>query len=356
MKNNLSVEKITELKKYYKDKSLLIIGLNDSQGVNVTFPFFNKGFLDHLAEVLISNNIKIELINAFSLMINKTEHIDSFLANNLSLKEIKLLQVYSAISAFEKVMQDIHLPKFFAKIGNIYKLVYKTNKEDEKIKITTMLKNASEPVLIYSSGANDLMRYCGANPFSLKSDYKNRDKKPNYNYTLEKIQEPQFIESILARVRENFDNILAINNNSDIYVLGAYIPPSLDKEETKIFNDVIIKYNACLKKLCQSYGISYIETEKIVEKYLKSKNNFHVSTAGHKALANYILAELYQNKIDNPRKKHNKNINAFIQTNKGIVGMIDIAQKNYENSLKNAGKLNGYDKVRELQTAEEYKK
>lgn len=221
MKNNLSNKKIVELKKNYKDNSLLIIGLNDSQGVNVTFPFFKKGFLEYLEEYLISSNLKPVLINAFSLMMNKTEHIDSFLANNLSLKEINLSQVYSVVSAFEKVMQDFHLPKIFAKIGTIYKFRYKPKKEDGQIKITTMLKNSQKPILIYSSGVNDLMRYSGANPFSLKNDYKNRDKTPNYNYTLEKITDPQLITNVLNGIRTNFDNVLAINNNTDIYVFGC---------------------------------------------------------------------------------------------------------------------------------------
>lgn len=34
---------------------------------------------------------------------NKTEHIDYFLNSNLSLEEIKLSQVYSVISALEKL-------------------------------------------------------------------------------------------------------------------------------------------------------------------------------------------------------------------------------------------------------------
>lgn len=91
------------------------MGLNDSQGVNTTSTFFKKGLLEYLAAALTSDELTPEVINAFSLTMNKTEHIDYFLKNNLSLEEIKLSQIYSVVSALEKVMSDIGLPKFLGK-------------------------------------------------------------------------------------------------------------------------------------------------------------------------------------------------------------------------------------------------
>lgn len=134
---------------------------------------------------------------------NKTEHIDYFLKHNLSLEEIKLLQVYSAVSALQKVMTDVGLPKFFGNIGNIYKLVYPLQKGDKDIKISTSLKRAKEPVMIYSSVVNDLMREVGNNPSDIKGDYKNRSKKPNYDYTLEKAKDPQTLLIRLYVSKEN---------------------------------------------------------------------------------------------------------------------------------------------------------
>ena len=46
MKNIVSDnEKIEKLIQYYKDNGLLIVGLNDSQGVNTTSTFFDILFL-----------------------------------------------------------------------------------------------------------------------------------------------------------------------------------------------------------------------------------------------------------------------------------------------------------------------
>ena len=127
MENLTTNQKIEKLVNYYKNKGLLIVGLNDSQGVNTTSTIFKKGLLEYLASALTTNELTPEVINAFSLTMNKTEHIDYFLKNNLTKEEIKLMQVYSAVSAFEKVMIDMHLPKKLGKLGNIYKLAYRVH-------------------------------------------------------------------------------------------------------------------------------------------------------------------------------------------------------------------------------------
>ena len=64
-------EKIEKLIQYYKDSGLLIVGLNDSQGVNTTSTFFKKGLLEYLATALTSEVLTPEVINAFSLTLNK---------------------------------------------------------------------------------------------------------------------------------------------------------------------------------------------------------------------------------------------------------------------------------------------
>ena len=87
MKNIVSDnEKIEKLIQHYKDNGLLIVGLNDSQGVNTTSTFFKKGLLEYLAAALTSEKLTPEVINAFSLTMNKTEHIDYFLKNNLQVQ------------------------------------------------------------------------------------------------------------------------------------------------------------------------------------------------------------------------------------------------------------------------------
>lgn len=348
-------EKIETLIQYYKDNGLLIVGLNDSQGVNTTSTFFKKGLLEYLAAALTSEKLTPQVINAFSLTMNKTEHIDYFLKNNLSLEEIKLSQIYSAVSALEKVMADIGLPKFLGKVGNVYRLIYTPKQGDENIKISTSLRLAQEPVMIYSSGVNDLMREVGANPFGIKADYKARDKKPNYYYTLEKTKDHFSLEKVIDAVERNYDRILGINSNTDIYTLGAYIPKSLQSEEMNIFRDLVIAYNEKLLSLCKQYDITFIDTEEVGKKYNNSENNFHISTAGHNALANYILGCMYQNKIRS-KNKSNYRIGTYKILNKGAEGIIESTLFDYEQSCRKAMELSGYPKERELAIADEHKR
>lgn len=347
-----------ELIQYYKYKELLIIGMNDSQGVNTTSTFFKKGLLEYMASALTSEDLTPEVINAFSLTMNKTEHIDYFFKNNLSLEEIKLSQIYSVVSALEKVMKDIGLPKCLGQIGNVYRLIYTPRYGDENIKISTSLKEAQEPVMIYSSGVNDLMREVGANPFGIKNDYKKRNKKPNYYYTLENTNDPKTLKKVLDAIEKNYETILAINSKTDIYTLGAYIPKSLQSDEMNIFRDLVIAYNEELLNLCKQYGITFIDTEEVGKKYNNSKINFHISTAGHNALANHILERMYQNKIVIGKK--NTDTSTYNEISKlsgnGAKGMTISTSYDHIQSCQRAMQLSGYPKERELAIAEEHRR
>ena len=280
-----------------------------------------------------------------------------WIKNNLSLEEIKLSQIYSAVSALEKVMTDIGLPKFLGKVGNVYKLIYTLKKGDEKVNIATSLKNTKEPVMIYSSGVNDLMREVGANPFGIKADYKNREKKPNYYYTLDKTNNPETLKKVIDAIERNYDTILGINSKTDIYTLGAYIPKSLQSEKMNIFRDLVIAYNDELINLCKQYGVTFVDTEEVGKNFNNSEINFHISTAGHNALANYILGYMYHNKFEiNNSYKKESNSSIEIITNKGVQGVIESTIYDYEQSCKRAMKLSGYHKERELEIADEHKR
>lgn len=349
-------EKIEKLIQHYKDNGLLIVGLNDSQGVNTTSTFFKKGLLEYLAAALTSEQLTPAVINAFSLTMNKTEHIDYFLKNNLSLEEIKLSQIYGVVSALEKVMTDIGLPKCLGKIGNAYRLIYTPKKGDEKINISTSLKESEEPVMIYSSGVNDLMREVGANPFGIKGDYKARNQKPNYYYTLEKTSNSDTLKKVMNAMEKNYDTILGINPDTDIYTLGAYIPKSLQSEEMNIFRDLVIAYNEKLRNLCKQYDITFVDTEEVGKKYNKSESNFHISTAGHNALANYILGYMYYNKFEANNFSKKEKINPIEITNNGAQGVMESTSYDYEQSCKRANKLSGYASEREMEIADEHKR
>lgn len=306
-----------KLRDYYKNRGLAIIGLNDSQGVNTTSTFFKEGLLEYIGRALSDEFLRPIVIDAFSLTLNKTEHIDSLLRANLSLEEIKLSQVYSVVSALEKVMQDVKMPKFLGKIGYVYKINYRAKPEDKNIFISDTIKTVEEPLVIYSSGVNNLMREVGSNPFAIKSQYKNRDKNPAYYYTLEKSSDSKVLVGVIDDIKKNFESLFGINEKSDIFALGAYIPKSLHCKEMNIFRELILKYNQLLEELCVEYGVDYVDTENIGKVFNKSSNNFHITSEGHNALANYILSKIYDKKIVSAKNNSDKKNSKFIITNKG---------------------------------------
>lgn len=356
MSKKEDLEKLKRLRDYYKNQGLAIIGFNDSQGVNTTSTIFKKGLLEYLASSLTDKDLNPTVINAFSLLMNKTEHIDYFLKNNLSLDEIKQSQVYGAISALEKVMVDDHLPKFLGKIGSIYKLAYLSKEGDYKIHITDTLKDSTEPTVIYSSGVNNLMRDVGNNPSQITKDYKRRDQMPNYDYTLEKVSDSRTLSGVISGIEDNFKTILSLNGQADIYALGCYVPKSLEGKGMEPFQRLVSDYNLQLGKLCSDYHITYINTELIGNKYNHSSLNFHMSAAGHNILANHILWQMYEKKIENPNKKSHIILrnNPLEISNRGAMGVSDDTMMDYQRSLELADTMDGYDRIRQLQIADEH--
>ena len=121
-----------------------------------------------------------------------------------------------------------------------------------------------------------------------------------------------------------------------------------------IFRDLVIAYNEELTDLCKQYGITFVDTEEVGKKYNNSESNFHISTAGHNALANYILGYMYHNKFEANNSTERKNISQI--TNKGAQGVIESTSYDYEQSCKIANELSGYASERELAIADEHRR
>lgn len=358
---SLTLEKLQDLKKNLKNSGdLAIIGLNDFQGVNVTTTFWKKGLLDYLKIALSDDEIKPLVINAFSLTMNKTEHIDAFLDANLTLEEIKWSQIYSAVSALEKVMEDVKLPKQIGKLGCLYKYIYKPMTEDKNIKITDTLVNSCQPIVIYSSGVNNLMREVGNNPFSIQKDYKKRFVSPKFFYTLKKVNDKQTLKDVMNGIEQNFVHILGLNNKADIYALSAYVPKSLKDGNMNIFRELILNYNEELRNLCNDFKIAFIDTQSASDKYNKSEGNFHVTSAGHNAVANSILNMMYDRRVLGEIKgsdtSEEESIFKSCYYNDGSLGVYCKMKEKIKENLDRIYSMHGYERKRELEIKDEHRR
>ena len=347
--------KILKIVDYYKNDGLTIVGLNDSQGVNTTSTILKKGLLEYLASKLTNDELNLIMINGFSLLLNKTEHIDYFLKANLSLEDIKLLRVYSVVAALEKVFSGLHIPQFLGKIGYSYRLCAFPKNNDTNIHLTTALIEAKSPIIVYSSGVNNYMREVGNNPFAISKDYRDREIRPNYYYTLDKAGDKSILKHIISGIDDNFYNLLSINNKSIIFALGAYIPASLRNEEMKIFQDLIFEYNEKLVSLCKKYHITYIDTNYIGNKYNNSKINFHITTKGQIALAEKILGAIYD-KIFVDSNENDEFTGQFEISDSGIQGIINDLLIDRKYLYNNRKKLSGYPALRHEQIRAETEK
>lgn len=316
--NNIKLNNIRNKYSNSGFDKLLIVGFNDSQGVDTSFKLNKKSFLYYIEKELKLYNIKYQAIDCYSLLFNKTYYIDSFLKHNIDLKDIRLLQIYGNIMALRKSMNDYHLPKFISQIRNIYRFIYKKNSNN--LKIRNQLIHSTQPIIIYSSGANDLMRLIGTDPLSIISHYKNREKTQNFNYSVNQAKDLDNVSTVIKNIEDNLKSIYYYNSSSICIVLGSYIPFSLQNDKMKIFTNLIEYYNNSLKNLCKKYNAVYIDTHEIGLKYNKSKFNFHISTKGHKELSKIILYNI-NDKILNSRENLIENFKINVDDN-GLTGIL----------------------------------
>lgn len=326
------IPRILGLNEYYKNnKELTIIGLNDSQGVNTT-NLLKKGLLEFIAEELKDEEIKTTVIDAFSLMFNKTEHINYLLRSNPNLEEIRDLQVYGMVSALEKAMGDFYLPKCLGKVGYVSRMLHKQRDENKNIRLTDTLRDSKEPIVIYSSGANDIMREGWNNPLSIARDYKKQNSA--YKYAVDKLSDISTVKRVINRVDENFNNILSINDEADIFALGLYIPKSMQRDGMEIFNDAIQRYNNFLMELCKKYNIEYIDTQLTARKNNNSDLNFHITTEGHNTLENKIIERLYDRKLYRKSKANITEFNDFKIGKHGLYEMLVDLKRDYQDAMR----------------------
>ena len=247
-------EKIRILRKYYDEVGLSIIGLN---GIVEDNNLFHKGLLKSLAGKLSSDNNKAVIIDCFSTLLNNTEDINYLLNSNPSIEDLKRLKTYSKIVMLEKYLEDKKLPKALAKIGYVSKALNPITKGDKEIQLTDTLKNSLNPIVIYASGIDDLIREVNSNPFKINYDFLNNIQE--YNYTLEKINDPTTIKKVIGNIEDNFNEILSYNHNVSLFAVGADSDFDMNFDYMNLFKRVIDKYNIGLKKLCDKYNFDYID-------------------------------------------------------------------------------------------------
>lgn len=305
-----------DIEKHYEDHDINIFIFNDSQGINLNAGFWKDSYPEYLAKSLDAN-----VVDCSSLKYNKTSHVNYVLKNNLSIEEFKRVNNEATNAAISKVVSDLGINSQILQnaVGKIGEMAFKQkiNNGDNNKHISDMLKESYHPIVIYSSGANDLMYLLNCNPMSLKKYDDNLNETDQYKYAMSVIEDSNTIDSVINGIDENIKNILAINPDAHIYVLSIYKPKSLRKNEYHEIAEFIDKYNEALKELCGKRNIRYIDEDELGNAYNENSKNFHINEVGHKVLASALIDEI-SDSLDSEDVNHYFN---FKYENNGLDGL-----------------------------------
>ena len=283
-------EKRKVVQEHFKNENLVMINMNDYAATSL----IGKNILSYLQEQ-IGTGLKL---NASFLSLNKAEHINLMLEYNLTVEEIKLAQALSMYSSIETLLEQKGKDSrakdvFLDATDTVLKKMFKPTEMDKYIGISDLIKSTTSPIIIHSTGANDLMRILGTNPYQIDRDFSNRENSGVFEEAKKKARDPKTVRIVLDEVDKNFRNILTLNPNSMMVSLGLYIPEVLKQKKYKDFRNLIYRYNYALKELCSSYNTKYVDTVSIKNRTIKSPKDFNLSQQGQKELAKAIVEELY---------------------------------------------------------------
>ncbi len=348
-------KKIEYLKDYYakqlqNNQILTMIGMNDDRGFNI-----RKNILINLKNYLESDKYNIELLDMYSMFFNKTRHIDYFLKHNLNLEEIRLMQEYGTTAELNHAA-GINIP-FMSNLSKIFNRIMLTKKQisenSKMIGISDKIKSASHPLIIYASGLNDIMYELHIDPFNLKKSYMERSRNPRYDYACSKVNN-QTIRKVIEGHRKNFESLLGLNENADIYALSAYLYSSMIEEYEEKFKDAILIYNESLKELCAEYDVAYIDC-RILEgtKYNGPMANY-ISKYPPQIIATEIINEMYSKMISKEYPHKNRNIQEFRYDNAGAIGVISDLQKDMRRCEEGQARSIGYEQQVYLEKIDEH--
>lgn len=336
----MNKKQVNSLRKYF-NKNITIIGLNDSQTSHLMGIFTKNGMIEYIASKFKALDINPLVINVSSLSLNKTYHIDSFIEHNISLDKIKSTQVNGTISAIENMFGNHVISKVIGSLGNITRLFYRKNEMDQYLKLKDILKE-DEPIVIYSSAVNDLMREVANNPCKIESDFEKRGYTLAYDYTIGKANDEDTLLKIEQNVRKNLKNITELNSHASLYVIGIPIPNHMNNESSIVFHNLIKKYNEVLKKITLEYSNAhFIDLENISEKIHYSPYTTHLTKRSSHIIGDSILNHIYINGIANREK--DKVFNKLENNDLNIVDMDEYLITN-----DNEEKEDSHNSIREI--------
>lgn len=267
----------TDAKKYStsdipvrSDDRLDMVGMLDSYGVPFS-PKVDDSFFEIYTKKLKDEGKLSSELDIFGLYLNKTWHLDGVFKNGITVGEMKKMQDFSI--GFTR-------HKYGSKIRS--DLIYSTPENMEDKTVYDHVAGLDNPVICYSCSGNDLFYYYG---FSLEG--------LNAQRCIEMVKGFGKARKLLTDgVKGNIDTLLACNPDSQIYVLGLYVPSS-NFFAQRIGSIAIDAVNRDLKAVCGKYeNVHFVDVSCV--SFAVLEGDFHPDQDGQKMIA-ARLAEAVNN-------------------------------------------------------------
>lgn len=245
-------------------KDLLLIGAADPIGVPYTKDnYHHVGFFEMIEEEL-SKKYNIVTINCFHMSTNNdNRYIESLISNDISLFDIKNSQnkmlekcKYSGIYPF------LELPKSFLSY-------YRPLEHDRQIIVKEYIKN-HDTIFIYSAFVNDLLKSQKLSLFKLLRPGKIKKE-------LKKVR----IEDALSNLEKNINDLIAINPNIKIFIIGLFTPTKILYIRKNLKNFISTTNESIYRRTRKYKNVIFIDNNNLSTKDCNNID-FHPNQNGHK--------------------------------------------------------------------------
>lgn len=272
----------------------IICGINS---VGVPFTRDNKkhiGYFDIIVDDL-KKGYNVSDYNISTLSKNCTWDFDKVLNENMSLLQIRNLQIYG----YNKLRDTNFLFKLVVP-KNFQDIMRFTNNSD--IGFKTFIEQSYNPIFLYNGGQNDFFTFIQAGPVELL----NQKVRNNLPDDLEDL-----VYQCVDNVEKNWISLYDINQNVRILSYGFYYSPLFNKINNIIkfqnyfgkkkmryedgFRHLISLYNKLLSERADEYDFVYYVPLDFVEDYCAFMD-FHPNEKGNELIAQASL-DVINNKI-----------------------------------------------------------
>lgn len=256
---------------------LLLIGGIDSIGVPYTRD--NKNKISHftiIKDYLLKVYKNSKFIDLYCMSkYNTTQYISKLLNQNLTLEELKRNQIESIdICRKQGIFQFIQLSKNM-------KSYYTINENDKNIRISDEIRK-NNTLFIYSCGTNDFLESNGTNLGKLLLSR-------NMTKAFENMEEK--IKNIVINIERNIKEIINLNADVEIYIIGLYIPTTV-KYIRSITQKPIEYFNQCLSNMCELYeNVFFIDNSNLNIEHM-APIDWHPNTKGQEKIGENILNKI----------------------------------------------------------------